>query len=176
MECSRFLAEDAPCRRPGKLRWGIPLCPDCSMFVWMNGQKAGRQMLAEAVERAGGDIYWDYGITYYLMFPNGNVKIGHVGDPNRLFDRWEKLSHDFSGRVMPLATEYGGRLKEAYRHAQLEQWRVWAAGEQFSPTPEVLRAAAIGHVPMGLLAIKRFNEWVPRAATIEQWNSKRATR
>ena len=174
MECSRFLEAGSPCGRAAELKWGIPLCGDCSMFVWMIGQRAGRQLLADAVNRAGGDIYWDYGITYYVLLPNGNVKVGHVSRPERLFDRWEKLSHQFSGRVVPLGTEYGGRLKEAYRHAQLEEWRLWSVGEQFRPSPEVMTAASIGHVPMGLVAIKRFNEWRPQPETVAKWNSERA--
>jgi len=145
------------------------------MFVWMNGSKSARLLMKEAVDRAGGEIYWDYGVTYYLLLPNGNIKIGHVVDPNRLAGRWEDISRQFFGRVTPLATEYGGRLKEAYRHAELEDWRVWAVGEQFTPSAEVWQAASIGHVPMGHRGVQEFAKWTIRPQTIEQWNSKRAT-
>ena len=165
-ECVRQLEAGRACGAPASLKWDVMLCDSCSVFIWISMQRPGWTALSTLMERITGDIYWDYGVTYYILLPNQNVKIGHVSDPNRLYRRWTDLSRQYGARIVPLATEYGGRLKESVRHAQLAAHRLWVAGEQFTPSPEVMEAASIGHVPMGLRAVQEFAKWRPREGTL----------
>lgn len=166
LACARFV-DELPCGEPAELRWGLPLCPQCSYQIWVTMRSGPLHMLREFVDNHLVETRWNYGVTYGLLLPNGKYKIGHVTRPELLNERWQRISRSLGGRVVPLVTEYGGSHLEAYRHAQfISSCYSMSRGEQFDGTMEILEYMRKGHVPAGLRALEQFNQWQPRPGTL----------
>ena len=163
LKCQRYL--DVPgkswqkrCLRPATLKWDVPLCADCSHFVWLSNRTAHFRLVREMVPRARGGIQWDPGITYCLLLNNGNLKIGFVHEASGLVQRWRSLARQY-GLLTPIATEHGGELKECYRHALYHEYRVPTPGEQFRYEGRVAEyAMRTGHISEGIEALVEWNE------------------
>jgi hypothetical protein len=102
---------------------------------------------------------WDGtpGWVYVVLLSTGQVKIGWSGDPAA---RWEALSREYGGPVLPLATLPGDGRLETHLHGKYALFRLPRAGrrqgdgELFHPDPSLLAwamATGIAGQPDGRL-------------------------
>lgn len=85
------------------------------------------------------------GLTYVILLPNGNVKIGYT---KHLADRMTKLAYEFNGIVKVLAVLEHGQTMEMLLHDRFAEYRiVELAREQFLDVPEIREFAEDEGIP-----------------------------
>lgn len=89
------------------------------------------------------------GFTYFLMMPDGLVKIGYA---TKLYKRLRNLHRESNGRLTVLAVVEGGFSMESLMHNKFKDLRLkYQFGERFNPTAELLDyAEAIGIHPSAM--------------------------
>lgn len=105
------------------------------------------------------------GITYIVLLPNKNIKIGYTRDYQTLVKRLQTFHRTFGDRVELLATMLGGETMEAYLHHKFVDDRLYHLSlEQFRPSKEILSFAnETGLEANGLLAVEIYKNYIPKA-------------
>lgn len=134
--CWHEFDADGACNAPAEVFRRIPLCPR-HRIAFLNSQGS----VARASARTFGLSAFP-GFCYFMLMPDGLVKIGYSGTERTLKQRINRLSKDSGAPCILLAKIAGGFVAEAVMHHRFEASRVPENGERFHYTPDMAKFVA----------------------------------
>lgn len=131
------------------------VCEPHGSGLWNYIRLNTRDKLIYQMVEDGNVSRHSYGITYFLILPNKNIKIGFTRDSLTLVRRIKDLKREFNGDITLAATAYGGESLEAYYHYKFKDHRIRSMYlEQFYPATVILKEIrSVGMVNQGRIAL-----------------------
>lgn len=135
LRCCWLDPEDIPCGDPAEPHRNLPLCP-VHVETTQARARSGVQRLARAAMRYHG-LFEYPGFCYFVLLPDGTVKIGFSHTEELLFARTKNLSRQYGAQVVPLRVIRGGFVAEALMHDRFDHLRLPGNGERFELRDEL---------------------------------------
>lgn len=126
---------DEMCGEDAHIHWCIPLCDEHI--------KDYEQSVAYRVERAFNPAIRHHGLgsfpgfCYFVLLPDGAVKIGCSSTKVLLERRFRDISRDAKGPIVELLVIPGGYVAEAVMHGRFREDRLPGTGERFRYSPAI---------------------------------------
>src|SRR5690606_8624621 len=129
-----WVEHDEPCGESDEVYMNLALCPihkeeHRGKVNFLKGSTARQAAKSHPLEAFPG---W----CYFVLLPDGSVKIGYSNTEKLLKTRFTVLNREV-GPIVKLAVIPGGFVAEAVMHERFKESRLPGKGERFRYTPEM---------------------------------------
>lgn len=135
MNCTWVDDAGEACGEPAEVYMNLVLCSEHT------GEQQSRTALARGSLARQAAQYYDLnqfpGLCYFVLLPDGNVKIGYSNTEKLLRKRLLTLGRQYGAPVVKLAIIEGGFVAEAVMHDRFKESRLPGLGERFRYTAEM---------------------------------------
>lgn len=138
MKCSYITDKDTlePCENQGSYRfWGFLLCDEHNEE---HSNRVTSSRNSTVYQSANYHLFAEFpGYCYFILLPDGSIKIGYSNTDRLLKERFTSLSRTHKAPVVELVTIPGGFVAEAVLHRKFSHLRIAGPGERFTYGPEI---------------------------------------
>lgn len=131
MYCSWvYTGSEQTCGEPAEIYSNLPMC-ETHQVEYSN--RVGNTARQAAKQHPLGSFP---GLCYFVLLPDGSVKIGYSNTEELLKKRLQSLKREL-GPIIKLAAIPGGFVAEAVMHDRFKKYRIPGRGERFTYSAEM---------------------------------------
>ena len=120
------------------VKFGIKVCEEHSSYIWNQMRSMFFSQKIAKMFREGDLTSHSKGITYFMLLPNGNIKIGYSRNHDTLYKRLLAVQREHDGYINLVSTIEGGETMEAVIHGRFAHLLIRdTKGEQFKSDPSL---------------------------------------